>query len=158
MGLFDRFKKRFESVGKDKKPRNVVEEAKKAGSKGREALPKNARDEKKKDKEAPRAKKVLIKEDTKDAYRILRHVVITEKASMQAADRQYTFAVALHANKAQVAEAVSNVYGVHPIYVNMVNVSGKKVRFGKVEGVTNDWKKAVVTLKEGEKIDLYEGV
>ncbi len=163
MGIFDRFKKKFEAVGKDKKPRNVVAEEPKKSAKSEktdravvvtgDAKKKAAKKENKKE-----GKKRVVKDDTRDAYRILRHVLITEKASMMAARRQYTFAVDPGANKAQVAEAVANVYGVQPISVHMITVSGKQVRFGRIEGATKDWKKAIVTLKEGEKIDLYEGV
>ncbi|MFC1687787.1 50S ribosomal protein L23 [Patescibacteria group bacterium] len=167
MGLLDKFKKPFEGLGKRKKARNVIEDKKdaskkqsgkkdKKSSKDEKALSEKEKSEQK--KEDKKKDKRVVKDDTKDAYRVLKNVVITEKASMIAADRQYVFAVATYASKRQVRQAIENVYGVHPTKVRIVNVSGRDVRFGRVTGRTANWKKAVVTLKEGEKIDLYEGV
>lgn len=155
MGFFDRFKPKFEGVGKDKKPRNVVEAEtakKKAAGAATDAGASKAVKPVKSDK------KRATKDDTGHAYRILQHALITEKASLMAAQRQYSFAVHPAANKAQVAEAVTSVYGVTPTAVQIIRVSGKKIRFGRIEGRTKKWKKAIVTLPEGEKIDLYEGV
>ncbi|GAG90659.1 unnamed protein product [marine sediment metagenome] len=77
---------------------------------------------------------------------------------MLAEDNIFLFQVAKNANRKQVAEAVNSVYAIMPIKVRLVNVSGKSRQQRNVKGWTVDWKKAMVTLPQGKKIDLYEGV
>lgn len=111
---------------------------------------------------APKAdtvkKKELLKatkKDTKDAYKILLKPLITEKATKT---NTYLFAVNPKTNKQEVAKAVSSVYGVKPVKVNITNFGGKSVRWGRSAGRTVAWKKAVVYLKPNEKIEIFEGV
>ena len=61
-------------------------------------------------------------------------------------------------NKIEIKKAIQAVYGVMPLKVNISNLSGKKIRLGRVQGVTKNKKKAIVTLKAGDKIQVYEGV
>ncbi|HCM67836.1 MAG TPA: 50S ribosomal protein L23 [Candidatus Kerfeldbacteria bacterium] len=151
MGLFDKFKKKFESVSKTKKPRNVV------GDSSKKIVKKEA--EQKKIEDKPKKKDTRVtKEDTKNAFRILRRVIVTEKASMAGSLGQYAFAVDSHATKEDVRSAVTHTYGVHPTKIHIINVVGRDVRFGKITGRTARWKKAIVSLPVGEKIDVYEGV
>ena len=93
-----------------------------------------------------------------DAYRILLSPLVTEKATTLHAANKYVFVIAAGANKISVARAVKSAYGVNPIKVNISNVGGKIVNRGRVRGQRNDWRKAVVTLKPGETIKIYEGV
>jgi large subunit ribosomal protein L23 len=97
-------------------------------------------------------------EDTREAYRILLHPVVSEKASRVGELRQYVFAVPLSATRLAVGRAVFALYGVRPAKVNIVRVKGKVVRFGRRTGKQKDWKKAVVTLRPGQRITVYEGV
>ena len=61
------------------------------------------------------------------------------------------------ANKIEIREAVSKIFNVEVVKVNTLNVKGKKKRVGRFpQGKTSDWKKAIVTLKEGQKIDVAE--
>ncbi len=83
---------------------------------------------------------------------------VTEKSAVLADAGQYVFVVKRNANQVQVAQAIKAMYGVQPVKVNIANYKGKKVRFGRVQGRQNDWKKAIVTLPKGTKIDVYEGV
>ena len=73
-------------------------------------------------------------------------------------DNKYLFEVSPKANKVEIKKAVQAVYGVSPVKVNIINLSGKKIRYGKVRGKTKDKKKAIITLKQGETIEVYEGV
>ena len=92
------------------------------------------------------------------AYRVLVKPIISEKATHHAADRKYTFEVATNANKVEIKKAVQEIYGVMPTDVNIINQRGKAVRFGRNYGVQKAVKKAIVTLKKGDNIKLYEGI
>lgn len=73
---------------------------------------------------------------------------------------KYTFKVAKNANKIEIAKAVEALFkGVKVAKVNTVSVRGRKRRMGRSEGYTSDWKKAIVTLKEGSKtIEFFDGM
>lgn len=85
--------------------------------------------------------------------------VVTEKAVGQIADRKYTFRVANGANKIEIRKAVEEIFGVQVEKVNTISMKGQKRRYGRFEGYTSDWKKAVVTLTEGSKtIEFFDGL
>jgi len=107
---------------------------------------------------AVKSVKKVSKDDTKRAYRVLVKPLITEKGTYLASENKYIFEVAKDANKIEIKKAIEAVYNVSPIKVNIISVKGRKVRHGKVSGMTKDRKKAVVTLKSGESINVYEGV
>lgn len=113
-------------------------------------------------KEAPKetlAKEVVVKEDTGRAYHVLTSVHLSEKTNALSTINRYVFKVNARANKIDVKKAVEKTFDVHVIAVNVVNVKGKSRRMGRKTGQTSDWKKAIVTLKDGEKIQgLTEGV
>lgn len=92
------------------------------------------------------------------AFRVLVKPLITEKATELGAHNQYAFVVSRAANKIEVAKAIQAVYGVKPLGVNMISMKGKIVTRGRIKGQRKDWKKAIVTLKKGESIKIYEGV
>ena len=102
--------------------------------------------------------KIERKKFNVDANKVLIKPIITEKISSMAAEGKYAFVVSLDANKILVKKAVGAVYGVNVVNVAMINVQGKSVRYGRQLGRRKDWKKAIVTLKAGEKIEIYEGV
>jgi large subunit ribosomal protein L23 len=91
-------------------------------------------------------------------YEILRRPVITEKNTMLSAQSKYTFEVCGDANKRQIKEAVEKAFKVDVTSVNVIIVPGKMRRAGRRRGMTPEWKKAVVTLQPGQKIELFEGV
>jgi large subunit ribosomal protein L23 len=91
------------------------------------------------------------------ASRVLRKPVFTEKSERLQAAGQYTFIVDRDANKTEVARAVRDIYGVTPAHVRITVTKGKAVRFGRSFGFRQDVKKAVVTLKKGEKITVMQG-
>ena len=109
-------------------------------------------------KEKKQVKQHIAKSDTKEAYRVLIKPLITEKAAYLKSENKYLFQVNIKATKNEIKKAVFHVYGVWPQDVNIINLKGKKVRYGKSQGVTKNKKKAVVTLKKGESIEIYEGV
>lgn len=94
---------------------------------------------------------------------ILKRPVITEKMTMLGEKRnQYAFRVDKRANKIQIRKAIEQMYGVSVAAVNTMRYAGKtKSRYTKagfVEGRTDSFKKAVVTLKDGEVIDFYSNI
>lgn len=92
------------------------------------------------------------------AYGIILRPLITEKAQNMTALGKYAFAVDKRANKLQVKEAVEATFEVRVTAVNTCMMKGKVRRYGRNATKQPDWKKAVVTLAPGEKIELFEGV
>lgn len=90
-------------------------------------------------------------------YEVIRRPVITEKNTGLQVLGKYAFEVMERANKRQVKEAVEKAFGVTVTAVNMVSMRGKLRRVGRNQVMTPDWKKAVVTLKEGDSIQFFEG-
>jgi len=91
-------------------------------------------------------------------YDIIRAPVITEKATMGSEHNQVTFKVPLDASKPEIKAAIEGVFGVKVTAVNTLRVKGKVKRFRGRIGVRSDVKKAVVTLAEGQTIDVTTGV
>jgi large subunit ribosomal protein L23 len=91
-------------------------------------------------------------------YNVLLRPLITEKGTMLAESGKYAFQVATGANKIQIKEAVELAFNVHVTKVNVMNMPGKNRRVGKSQGMTSEWKKAVVTLAAGERIEFFQGV
>ena len=94
-----------------------------------------------------------------DPHQIIIRPVISEKSyNLIETDGQYTFQVDRRANKNQIKRAVESAFDVSVAKVNTVNVKSKPKRQGLTRGRTAAWKKAVVKLAEGERIELFEGV
>ena len=91
-------------------------------------------------------------------YEVLRRPLITEKNSIQQAQGKYTFQVAEGANKEQIKEAVETAFKVTVEEVNVMTVTGKARRMRGRIVIKPSWKKAIVTLKAGDKIEIVEGV
>ena len=91
-------------------------------------------------------------------YEVLRHPLITEKATGLQERSKYCFEVAGGATKPQIKEAVERAFKVKVIKVNVMTIPGKTRRFGRREVTSSSWKKAVVTLEPGYKITFFEGV
>ena len=91
-------------------------------------------------------------------YQVILRPLITEKATILASEGKYAFEVDRRANKNQVRAAVQIAFEVSVVKVNTMNVRGKSRRTGNRVTRTRDWKKAIVTLAEGETIQLFEGV
>ena len=91
-------------------------------------------------------------------YQILKKPLITEKSTQMLAEGNWVaFQVHPQANKIQIKKAVEKVFSVSVTKVNTLVVPGKYRRFGRAVGHTKPWKKAMLRLKEGDKIELFEG-
>lgn len=91
-------------------------------------------------------------------YEVLRRPLITEKSTGLKAQNKYAFEVASEANKHQIKQAVEKAFNVKVTAVNVITASGKTRRVGRREVMTPSWKKAIVTLKPGDKLEIFEGV
>ena len=91
-------------------------------------------------------------------YDVLRRPIITEKNTNLQAQSKYVFEVARGANKMQIKEAVEKAFNVKVMAVNVSHVAGKMKRLGRHSGMTRSWKKAMVTLAEGQRIEFFEEV
>ena len=155
MSIFNIFRK-LKKTKKEGKAEKVkpVKEAVKKGKK-----PEAVKKEKiKKPVKPQKVQKPVKRKISGQAYNILVKPLVTEKATDLSMYNQYVFAVAVSANKVEVKNAIENIYGVRPQRVRIINMLGKKVRYGRAKGKTRGWKKAVVTLKQGDKIDVFAGV
>ncbi len=95
----------------------------------------------------------------KDARTIVRKVLITEKGTvLREVRNQYFFEVARDANKIEIKRAVETIFNVKVADVRTMQLRGKVKRQGRWLGKRNDWKKAIVTLKPDQKIELFEQI
>ena len=85
---------------------------------------------------------------------ILKAPVITEKSQIAKSEGKYTFKVSPKASKTEIKEAVEKIFNVKVTAIRTINVKPKKRRVGRYTGLTNRYKKAIVTLAEGQTIDL----
>ena len=92
-----------------------------------------------------------------EARDILIRPIVTEKSTALMEQGKYTFRVPLAATKIQIRQAVEQIFKVKVQAVNTLRYEGKLKRMGRTQGRRSDWKKAVVTLKPGEAIELFEG-
>ena len=91
----------------------------------------------------------------KDARDIIIRPIITEHSYDLIEMNKYTFEVARDANKIEIAKAVEELFDVHVTKVNTLNVKPKKKRVRYVAGYTRQWKKAIVTIEEGQTIEIF---
>ena len=96
-----------------------------------------------------------------NAWNALIRPVVSEKSTVLGEQGKYVFEVAPDANKIQIKQAVEEAFAAKKIQVdsvNIIHVPGKRRRVGRRVGMTRAWKKAIVTLREGQRLDLFEGV
>lgn len=120
------------------------------------------KEEEKKVKEKPLEKKEAVKIEpiktrkkaSKHAYKVLYSPHITEKAGILAGENKYVFKVWPKTNKIEVKKAVQDTYGVDVVGVNIVKIPRKPRRLGKYTGWRKAYKKAIVKVKKGQKIEI----
>ncbi|MFC1888155.1 50S ribosomal protein L23 [Thermodesulfobacteriota bacterium] len=92
-------------------------------------------------------------------YDVIKYPIITEKSNYQKSEmNQLTFCVDRRANKIEIKGAVEKLFKVKVIEVRTSNMKGKVKRVGRNIGKRPDWKKAIVTLRQGDHIDFFEGI
>jgi large subunit ribosomal protein L23 len=88
---------------------------------------------------------------------IILRPIITEKSSRLMSMNKYTFEVLPRANKIEIRRAVEDVFKVKVVSVHTIKVHSKPKRMGRFSGRTRSWKKAIVTLLPGERIEFFDG-
>lgn len=95
----------------------------------------------------------------KKTYQILKRPLVTEKSTLEKeAHNKLFFEVERRANKIEIKEAVEQIFKVNVLDVSTLNMKGKKKRVGRFFTKRPDWKKAVVTIQAGQRIEFFEGV
>ncbi len=112
----------------------------------------------KKEIEKPKEEIIVPKRERKliigEAYRILKTPHVTEKAADLVKKNQYVFNIYPKKNKIEIKKAIEDLYGVRVLKVKIINIPAKKRRLGKVKGWKAGYKKAIVKIKEGQKIEV----
>lgn len=92
-------------------------------------------------------------------YQVIKRPIITEKSNIATAYNQYTFEVDRRANKTQIQEAVEHIFNVDVVGVRVINMASKYGRWGRKRVKRSPaWKKALVTIASGQRIEIFEGV
>ncbi len=89
--------------------------------------------------------------------KIILYPLLTEKSNISKEKDKYIFKVLLQSNKKEIMNAIEALFKVRPLSCNVMNVRGKKKRQGKAVGRTSRYKKAIVSLKKGDSISIFEG-
>jgi large subunit ribosomal protein L23 len=160
MGFLDKLigKKEEEKKPEVKKEKAGTVRAEKKAEAKKEKVAKTEKVAKpEKPKKGVKARKVAKKNEN-IAHKILLENLISEKSTQLAADNKHVFKVANNASKFQIKEAVEGYHGVQVISVNTIKIRPKKRIHGRTIGWKKGYKKAVVTLAEGDTITAVEGV
>jgi large subunit ribosomal protein L23 len=92
-------------------------------------------------------------------YEVIKRPLITEKTSIQKEDyNQVSFEVDRRANRVEIRRAIETIFNVRVAEVRTMQIKGKVKQRGRIRGKRRDWKKAIVRLMPGERIDFFEGV
>lgn len=91
----------------------------------------------------------------KFSYVVVKDPHISEKGTQLAENSKYVFKVYENSNKPEIKKAIEGIYGVNVLAVNIIHIPHKKRRLGKTEGFKKAYKKAIVTIKEGQKIEVF---
>ncbi len=95
----------------------------------------------------------------REAHQIIKRPLITEKTTrLKDEENQIAFVVDSQANKMEIRQAVEKLFKVKVTRVQTMNAVGKRKRMGRSFGWKSDWKKAIVTLRDGDRIEFFEGV
>ncbi len=165
MSLLDKFKKPFEKE-KQSTPDHVVGDSLKKTSSDDKNVASAKTDKKdsvkpskttKKEKKESKSK-VQIKDPSGHASRVIVRPLQTEKNSELMVMNKYVFEVSPKATKSEVKKAFKALYDVEPVQINIMTRKGKVVRSRRMLAKRKDWRRAIITLKQGDTVEIFEGV
>jgi len=110
--------------------------------------------EEKKVKEKPVELRIPKEKKLGSAFRVLKTPHITEKATRSAEKNRYVFKIYPRTNKTEIKKAIEDLYGVNVLSVKIIRVPSKRRRLGRIQGWRKGYKKAIVKIKEGQKIEV----
>ncbi|KKP42103.1 MAG: 50S ribosomal protein L23 [Parcubacteria group bacterium GW2011_GWA2_33_14] len=148
MALFDFLKRKKETAASKKSVENKTDKvlAKKISP---------AKDTKIEATKEIKLKSTKIKAAKGFSYNVVKEPHISEKATYLAKDNKYIFKVYNNTNKPEIKKSIEGIHGVNVLSVNIIKIAGKKRRLGKIEGFKKGHAKAIVTIKEGQKIEIF---
>ena len=149
----EKLKKAGHQSPKDEKVKEGSEPKVKAAKKKKSESEKTKKAD---DQSSKNEKNKVVPTVTGDAYKVLVRPIVTEKSSKMAKDGKYVFAVSMESNKIGIKQAVKAVYGVDPVSVQVMRILGKPVKNRYGYGRRKHWRKAIVTLKSGQSIDVFK--
>lgn len=154
MGIFDKILRKEEKTEKpeEKKQKPEIVKVEKKSSAEKVKMTKVEKPKKE------TAKRKVAKRENNIAHKVLLENLISEKSTMLAAGNKYVFRVHLKSGKREIKEAVEGYYGVQVVGVNTIRINPKKRIQGRTIGWKKGYKKAIVTLREGDTIGAVEGV
>ncbi len=157
MSIFNKIIKKPKDEDKEEKGKVADKgKVKKQEVEKKEASKKDSKDSKKKEKAVSKVKKVAREKIPVHHFEIIRKPHVSEKAFNLESEGKYVFVVSPSANKVEIKKAIQNLYGVVVKSVNVVKVPSKPKRFRGVPGIKSGYKKAVITLVKGSKIDVMK--
>lgn len=157
MSIFD-FLKRKREVEKAKEKKSSFAKATEGQVKTEKKTEKTLIERETRDLSAQTGKKQATrsKRDIKGfSYDIVKEPHISEKATLLGDKNKYVFKIYKSAKKSEIKKSVQGIYGVDVLAVNVIKIPNKKRRLGRSEGFKKGYRKAVVTIKEGQKIEIF---
>lgn len=154
MGIFDKILRKEEKTEKPEEKKQKPEIVKVEKKSSAEKVKTTEVEKPKKET----AKRKVAKRENNIAHKVLLENLISEKSTMLAAGNKYVFRVHLKSGKREIKEAVEGYYGVQVVGVNTIRINPKKRIQGRTIGWKKGYKKAIVTLREGDTIGAVEGV
>jgi large subunit ribosomal protein L23 len=161
MSILDRLRgKKEEKAGKPEKkaPKKVSDEKKSKTASEKKLIAKREKTIKADKPKKETKSRIVAKKNDNIAYKVLLENLISEKSTMMTAENKYVFRVDPRAGKNQIKEAIEGYYGVRVTGVNTIRIHPKKRIQGRTIGWKKGYKKAIVTLEEGDTITAVEGV
>ena len=148
MKFLDKFKKGKKVVSKEKKE-PIKEEKTVKETKEKKVEPKVNKDDK-----VNKVDKVNKRRIGVNTHQLLKEIHITEKVTDLGKNNQYVFKVYPRGNKTEIKKAIEDLYGVNVLKVRTIKISPKKRKMGKIEGFRKGYKKAIIEIKKGQKIEV----
>lgn len=159
MALFD-FLKRKKQIDKAKEKKisfaNFPSYKSSDGQRATEEQSKKPAEKEVKTLVAKETKATRVKKDVKGfSYEVLKEPHVSEKSTNLSQENKYVFKIYNNTNNPEIKKAVEGIYGVDVLNVNIIKIPKKKRRIGRTEGFRKGYRKAVVTIKEGQKIEIF---
>jgi len=138
---------------KNKEEKEKAKEKKAAPKAVKNSVTKEAKKAEVKTEAAPSKKETKV--STAFSYSTVKEPHISEKANILGEENKYVFKVYNNANKPEIKKSIEGIYGVNVLAVNVIKIPRKKRRLGKTQGFKKAYNKAIVTIKKGQKIEIF---